>query len=127
MQACKAGNLQPGRVFTFATDMLNNPRYIINFPTKRHWRGRSRIEDIQSGLLALAQEIKRRGIRSIALPPLGCGNGGLAWAEVLPLIRRVFDQLPDVEALVFEPVGAPAASEMTTAHGTAAYHPRPAL
>ncbi len=113
-RACKSGLLQPGRVFTFVTDTLHNPRYIINFPTKRHWRGRSRIEDIRSGLLALVEEIRRRGIRSIALPPLGCGNGGLDWAEVFPLIQGALAQLPDVEALVFEPIGAPAAAEMTT-------------
>jgi O-acetyl-ADP-ribose deacetylase (regulator of RNase III) len=111
-RACKTGTLQPGRVFTFATDTLHNPRYIINFPTKRHWKGRSRIEDIQTGLSALVQEIERMGIRSIALPPLGCGNGGLEWSQVFPLIRNVFDRLPDVEVLVFEPVGAPAASKM---------------
>jgi O-acetyl-ADP-ribose deacetylase (regulator of RNase III) len=111
-RVCKAGVLEPGQVFTFATDTLHNPRFIINFPTKRHWRGRSRLEDIQSGLVALAQEIVRRNIRSIAVPPLGCGNGGLDWSQVFPLIQRVFDQLPDVEALVYEPVGAPIASKM---------------
>jgi O-acetyl-ADP-ribose deacetylase (regulator of RNase III) len=112
-RVCKSGELQPGRVFTFALDTLHNPRFIINFPTKRHWRARSRIEDIRSGLVALVDEIKMRGIRSIAVPPLGCGNGGLNWEEVSPLIQKAFEQLPDVHALVFEPVGAPDASHMT--------------
>jgi O-acetyl-ADP-ribose deacetylase (regulator of RNase III) len=63
------------------TGFVTNPRYIINFPTKRHWRGPSRPEDIESGLTALVEEIKRLGIRSIAIPPLGCGNGGLVSAR----------------------------------------------
>lgn len=111
-RACKAGTLQPGRMFTFVIDCLHNPRYIINFPTKRHWKGHSRIEDIRSGLQSLVEEIQQRGIRSIALPPLGCGNGGLNWGQVLPLIQEAFDQLPGVDALVFEPTGAPKASSM---------------
>lgn len=113
-RACKAGRVQPGRMFTFATDTFHNPRYIINFPTKRHWKGRSRIEDIRSGLHALTQEIERLGIRSIAVPPLGCGYGGLNWTEVFPLIQGAFASLPDVEAIVFEPAGPPEASLMET-------------
>lgn len=113
-RACRTGELQPGRVFTFAIDTLNNPRFIINFPTKRHWKTLSRIEDIRSGLVALVDEIRRRGIRSVAVPPLGCGNGGLDWGDVLPLIQTAFANLPDVEAFVFEPAGAPPAAEMTT-------------
>lgn len=113
-RACKAGHVQLGRVFTVATDTYHNPRFIINFPTKGHWRGRSRLDDIRAGLVALIQEIGTLGIRSIAVPPLGCGNGGLKWGDVFPLIQRAFAEVPDVEALVYEPEGAPAASEMTT-------------
>ena len=80
--ACKRSEVHPGRMFVFETKQMANPRYIINFPTKRHWRGKSRMEDIEAGLHALTQEIVTRGIRSIALPPLGSGLGGLNWAEV---------------------------------------------
>jgi O-acetyl-ADP-ribose deacetylase (regulator of RNase III) len=108
--ACKRGEVQPGRMFVFDTGRLTRPRYIINFPTKRHWRGKSRIEDIETGLAALVAEIRARGIGSIAIPPLGAGLGGLDWAEVRPLIVRALAELPEVEALVFEPGGAPAAA-----------------
>jgi O-acetyl-ADP-ribose deacetylase (regulator of RNase III) len=102
-RACKMGEVEPGRMFVFDTGQLTHPRYIINFPTKRHWRGRSRIEDIQTGLDALVAEVRRRGIRSIALPPLGAGLGGLPWADVRSRIERAFLALPDVHAVVFEP------------------------
>jgi O-acetyl-ADP-ribose deacetylase (regulator of RNase III) len=106
--ACQLGEVQPGRMFVFDTGKLTGPRYIINFPTKRHWRGKSRIEDIQSGLDALVAEIRSRNIRSIAIPPLGSGLGGLDWTKVRPLIERALAALPEVEAVVFEPGGAPA-------------------
>jgi O-acetyl-ADP-ribose deacetylase (regulator of RNase III) len=105
--ACKREEVRPGRMFVFDTGELTNPRYIINFPTKVHWRGKSRIEHIESGLEALVSEVKTRGIRSIAIPPLGSGLGGLDWAEVRPLIDRAFAELPEVEVEVYEPVGAP--------------------
>jgi O-acetyl-ADP-ribose deacetylase (regulator of RNase III) len=101
--ACRRQEVQPGRMFVFETGRLTNPRYVINFPTKRHWRGKSRIEDIEAGLEALAEEIRRRGIRSIALPPLGCGLGGLEWTEVRSRIEQVLGGLTDVRILVFEP------------------------
>ncbi|MBK8015057.1 MAG: macro domain-containing protein [Deltaproteobacteria bacterium] len=101
--ACKRKEVVPGRMFVFATGQLTNPRFILNFPTKRHWRGKSRIEDIESGLVALVSEVKARGIKSIAIPPLGCGLGGLDWRDVRPLIEHAFAALPDVRALVFEP------------------------
>jgi O-acetyl-ADP-ribose deacetylase (regulator of RNase III) len=106
--ACKQGEVQPGRMFVFETGQLTGPRYVINFPTKRHWRGKSRIEDIQAGLTALVGEIQAHGIHSIAIPPLGSGLGGLDWSEVRPLIEQVFADLPEVEVLVYEPGGAPA-------------------
>jgi O-acetyl-ADP-ribose deacetylase (regulator of RNase III) len=85
--ACKRNEVQPGRMFVFETGLLI-PKYIINFPTKRHWKGKSRIEDIRSGLEARVREIRSRRIRSIALPPLGSGLGGLEWTEVRALIEE---------------------------------------
>jgi O-acetyl-ADP-ribose deacetylase (regulator of RNase III) len=103
-KACKASEVQPGQMFTVATGSLLNPRYIINFPTKRHWRNNSKIEDIKSGLVALVQQVQRLDITSIAMPALGCGNGGLNWANVKPLIESAFAQLPDVQVIIFEPL-----------------------
>ncbi len=105
--ACKQKQVRPGRMFVFDSGGLVKPNYIINFPTKDHWRGKSRIEFIRDGLVDLVKQVKRLGIRSIAIPPLGCGNGGLDWDEVRPLIEQAFDDLPDVEVRLFEPAGAP--------------------
>lgn len=105
--ACGRQEVQPGRMFVFETGRLTSPRFIINFPTKRHWRGKSRIEDIESGLAALVAEIRRRGIRSVALPPLGAGLGGLDWKEVRSCIEAAMAALPGVKVVVYEP-SAPA-------------------
>lgn len=110
--ACDRGEVQPGRMFVTETGLLAGPRYIINFPTKRHWRGKSRMEDIEAGLAALAQELRERGIRSVAIPPLGSGLGGLDWTDVRPRIATTLSALPDVDVLIFEPLDA--ASETTT-------------
>ncbi|MEE9614489.1 MAG: macro domain-containing protein [Thermodesulfobacteriota bacterium] len=104
--ACKRNEVEPGRMFVFETGQLTNPRYIINFPTKRHWRGKSRVEDIDAGLVALAEEIRSRNIQSIALPPLGSGLGGLDWSEVRPRIEAALRKFGDVKVVVFEPGGA---------------------
>ena len=109
---CKDGNVRPGRMSVFATGSMVNPKYIINFPTKRHWRGKSRIEDIESGLVDLIVQVKRLGIKSIALPPLGCGNGGLAWTDVRPVIQDAFAQVPGVRMILYEPRGAPSPDDM---------------
>ena len=106
-EACRRNAVEPGRMFVFDTGELTLPRYIINFPTKRHWRGKSRMEDIDSGLVALVEEIGKRGIHTIAVPPLGSGLGGLDWAEVRPRIKAALSDLPGVEVLVYEPSGAP--------------------
>lgn len=110
--ACKRTEVQPGQMLVFETGRLSPPRYIINFPTKRHWRGKSRIEDIQTGLKALAKEIRVRGIRSIAIPPLGSGLGGLDWESVRPHIEVAAKELPDVRVVVYEPKGAPSTDVM---------------
>jgi O-acetyl-ADP-ribose deacetylase (regulator of RNase III) len=106
-KACDAKEVQPGRMFTVPTGKLFNPKYIINFPTKRHWREKSKIEYVQTGLKALVAEVQQLGINSIAIPALGCGNGGLDWLEVKPLIESAFAELPKVKAMVFEPTDAP--------------------
>lgn len=110
--ACDREELHLGAVLVHEVGQLTNPRYIINFPTKRHWKGKSRIEDIRSGLVALVAEVQKRGIRSVAVPPLGCGMGGLEWCDVKPLIEEAFRPLPDVRVLLFEPHGAPAAESV---------------
>jgi len=112
--ACKRGEVEPGRMFVYETGQLTNPRYIINFPTKRHWRGRSRMEDIEAGLDALVAEIRSRDIRSVALPPLGSGLGGLDWNAVRKRIENRLSVLPDVEIVVFEPMDGPAQKSMTS-------------
>lgn len=86
-QACKAGKLAVGHMLIFRERKLNDEKWIINFPTKQHWRGKSRIEWIEAGLAALARELESLPVGSVALPPLGCGNGGLNWQEVRPLIE----------------------------------------
>ena len=110
--ACAIEAVQPGKMFVFETGHLTNPRYIINFPTKRHWKGKSRVKDIDAGLVALRGEIIRRGIRSIAIPPLGSGLGGLDWSAVKPRIVAALSPLQDVDIRIYEPLGAPEASAM---------------
>ncbi|WP_237152497.1 type II toxin-antitoxin system antitoxin DNA ADP-ribosyl glycohydrolase DarG [Oryzibacter oryziterrae] len=109
--ACAREEVQPGKMFVFETRTLTNPKFIINFPTKRHWRGKSRMEDIDSGLKALVEEICIRGIRSIAIPPLGSGLGGLNWVDVRPRIVEALRGLNDLQVIVFEPNSAPAATK----------------
>lgn len=111
--ACRRDEVQPGRMFVFETRTFTNPKYIINFPTKRHWRGNSRLEDIEAELVALAQEIRARDIRSIAIPPLGSGLGGLNWAEVRGRIDAALRGFNDVAVIVFEPSSPPEPKAMT--------------
>ncbi|WCJ58801.1 macro domain-containing protein [Fontisphaera persica] len=102
-QACKAGKVRPGRMFVTATGELTGPRWIINFPTKEHWRNPSRLEWIAAGLEDLVRVIREKNIRSVALPPLGCGQGGLDWNQVRPLIESILGQLSEVQVIAFEP------------------------
>lgn len=110
--ACAREAVQPGKMFIFQTNELANPKYIINFPTKRHWRGKSRIEDIKLGLEDLVKQVQALDIQSIAIPPLGSGLGGLDWNEVRPLIQNAFDEFPSVKVIIFEPKGAPEADKI---------------
>lgn len=101
--ACERGDMKPGTVYTVLTGKRVNPRYIINFPTKRHWRDSSRMEDIESGLVALVDTVKMHGIKSIAIPALGCGLGGLRWSDVRPRIERAFADVTGVDVYILEP------------------------
>lgn len=82
--ACKRDEVVPGKMLVVPTQRLDNPKFVINFPTKRHWKGKSRMEDVEAGLRDLVDVIRREKIQSIAVPPLGCGNGGLDWRVVRP-------------------------------------------
>jgi O-acetyl-ADP-ribose deacetylase (regulator of RNase III) len=103
VSACKSGEVQTGRMFVTATNELNGPRWVVNFPTKKHWRHFSRREWIEEGLKDLERVVREKGIRSLALPPLGCGNGGLDWREVKRLIEEFAAGLPEVRVIAFEP------------------------
>ena len=104
---CKTGQITLGSVHVWPTGLIQ-PRFVINFPTKGHWRAGSKIDDIRTGLDALIAAIREHNITSIALPPLGCGNGGLDWVVVEPIIRDAFVALPEVDVVLFPPAGAPA-------------------
>lgn len=114
-QACQRGEVKLGRMFVFGTGNLMGTKFIINFPTKQHWKGKSKIEDVDRGLDTLVEVIRANRIKSVAVPPLGCGNGGLDWSIVRKLIHRKLGELEDVNVLVFEPSGAPANREMKIA------------
>jgi O-acetyl-ADP-ribose deacetylase (regulator of RNase III) len=113
-RACERGEVRIGQVLTYDLRRLQNPRYIINFPTKEHWRGKSRLAYIDAGLVDLVREIRERRIESIALPPLGAGLGGLKWTDVFPRIEHALADLPNVEVLVYEPAGAPTAETLVS-------------
>ncbi|MEX1361501.1 MAG: macro domain-containing protein [Nannocystaceae bacterium] len=107
VRACKAGEVVPGKIHT--VHRLVAPRFILNFPTKKHWRNPSKLEYIRDGLDDLVQQVRALRIQSIAVPPLGCGHGGLDWEDVRPLIESAFAHLPGVRVVLYAPKGAPAA------------------
>lgn len=110
--ACKREEVRPGKMHVYHAGSLATPKYVINFPTKDHWRGKSKVEFITEGLKDLLAVIKELNIQSIALPPLGCGNGGLEWELVKGLIEQAFAGLPEVEVRLFAPLGPPNAKNM---------------
>ncbi|UFS94846.1 macro domain-containing protein [Nocardia huaxiensis] len=114
-EACERGDVQIGQMYIWEPGTLQGPRFIINFPTKRHWRSRSRLADIQAGLIDLASTIERLQIRSIAIPPLGCGNGGLPWSDVEPLIVSALEPMVDVDVRIYPPGDTPPAADMLNA------------
>jgi O-acetyl-ADP-ribose deacetylase (regulator of RNase III) len=101
--ACKAKEVRTGRMFVTEVNELDGPRWIVNFPTKQHWRPPSKLEWVEEGLQDLRRFIVDNGIKSIAVPPLGAGNGGLDWAVVRERIEATLGDLEGVEILVFEP------------------------
>lgn len=101
--ACKAEQVRTGEMFVTDTGELMGPRWIINFPTKQHWRAKSKMEWIVDGLQDLKRVISEYNVKSIALPPLGAGNGGLDWSMVRTEIDKALSDIDDVEIIVFEP------------------------
>ncbi|MCD5341446.1 macro domain-containing protein [Arthrobacter sp. AK04] len=101
-KACKRGDVSLGKMFTFELSSLVGPRWIVNFPTKGHWKSQSRLDDIRAGLDSLADFVKTKEISSIAIPPLGAGNGGLQWTDVRPLIEE-FARGINAEVRVYAP------------------------
>jgi O-acetyl-ADP-ribose deacetylase (regulator of RNase III) len=102
-EACRRGELRIGQMFVTRNNDLTGPKWIINFPTKKHWRQPSRLEWIREGLRDLVRVIEEKNIRSIALPPLGCGNGGLEWLHVRRELEAALADLTNVDVTIFEP------------------------
>lgn len=109
-RACRRGEVVPGKMFVYQDEHSDSRRYIINFPTKRHWRSRSRLADIEAGLEDFVRVLGELEISSVAIPALGCGHGGLDWHAVLLLIEGAMTRLPEVHATVYLPKGVPTPS-----------------
>ena len=109
-RACKQRTVAIGNMHI--VHRSTRPRFVINFPTKKRWRHPSKLEYIESGLGDLIIQVRKLDIRSIAIPPLGCGLGGLEWSEVKPRIIDAFTSLPEVRVVLFEPESAPSNSEI---------------
>lgn len=102
-KACKDKSLQVGRLLVVKDRTVEKEIIIINFPTKKDWKHRSKLEYIEKGLQELVKVIPQYGIKSIAIPPLGCGNGGLNWVDVKPLMEKYLSPFTDVNILIFSP------------------------
>lgn len=103
LNACKNNELSPGRLLIAKEHLLEGERIIINFPTKTEWYLKSKYEYIEKGLEELVKVIEEYEIRSIAIPPLGCGNGGLKWEKVKLLIEKYLRKVNNTEIIVYEP------------------------
>jgi len=101
--ACKAKQVQTGHMFVTETSELSGPKWVVNFPTKQHWRSPSKLEWVVEGLHDLRRFLVERQVKSIAIPPLGAGNGGLDWALVREQIDLALGDLQGVEIFVYEP------------------------
>jgi O-acetyl-ADP-ribose deacetylase (regulator of RNase III) len=111
-KVCDRNELQPGKLFVYDRHTFTNPRYIINFPTKVHWRSTSQYDYIESGLQALVKEIKERSIHSIAIPRLGAGLGGLDWSKVRLMIEHVLGEIENITVYLYAPSGTPKPENM---------------
>jgi len=111
-RAVKHGEVRLGKMFVYERGDLLGPRFIINFPTKGHWKAKSNLDDIRTGLVDLVEVIRTRRIRSLAVPPLGSGSGGLQWNKVKEQIESAFSNLEDVVVFVYPPQDAPAPEAM---------------
>ena len=102
--ACKKGLVRTGQLFvTEDHNILSGKKIIINFPTKEHWRNPSKYEYIESGVLELIKLIKERSIKSVAIPPLGSGNGGLKWFKVKEILESALLGLKNCDIYIYEP------------------------
>lgn len=101
--ACKKGEMQVGKMLVVKENTLNGEKLIINFPTKTEWFKKSQYSYIEDGLKDLAKVIEEYNIKSIAIPPLGCGNGGLKWEKVKPMMDKYLGQLSNVTIQIYEP------------------------
>lgn len=102
-KACKAGEVNIGKMLVVRESTLEGERIIINFPTKTEWFKKSRYSYIEEGLKDLVRVIREYKISSIAIPPLGCGNGGLKWTKVKELMESHLSAVNDVDIIVYEP------------------------
>ncbi len=103
LAAVRDGSVDVGKSLVVENREMFGPRWIINFPTKRHWRNPSKLEWIDVGLTDLTCKVSELAIQFIAIPPLGCGAGKLAWEDVKPLIEEAFANLPNVRVVMYEP------------------------
>lgn len=110
--ACDSQSFSVGDVLSVSLQSLNPPYYIINFPTKAHWKGKSKLEFIDTGLDALVSEVQKLDLKSVSLPALGSGLGGLDWEQVKSLIENKLSEVKGVEWRIFPPQSAPAAKAM---------------
>ena len=103
-EACKSNEVQTGKMFVTSIDELIGTKWIVNFPTKQHWRAKSQMNWIEDGLQDLRRFIIETSIQSIAIPPLGAGNGGLCWQQVKSRIEQALGDLQDVDIIIYEPI-----------------------
>ena len=101
--ACAAGMLQTGTVLVFPTSLPSYPKYIVNFPSKRHWKQRSRFEDVELSTQHLVKEVQKLRVESLAMPAVGCGLGGLNWGTVQPMLEKHLGVLQDMSVEIYLP------------------------
>lgn len=111
---CTLGEVVPGRPYLWENDEVQ----ILNFPTKRHWKDPSQIEDIEAGLQYLATHYTDLGIATLALPPLGCGLGGLSWSDVKPMIEKYLGPIQDLDVFVYEPTSSASSDKDSSSQRT---------